>query len=125
MANGKFVWHTTPTGKYRFNLVAGNGQVIATSENYASKDSCMTGIESVRKNAGSHVEDQTVDGYKEITNPKYEIYLDKAKEYRFRLKARNGENIAASEGYTTKASCVNGIESVKKHAPDAALEEAK
>ncbi len=46
----------------------------------------------------------------------FEIYKDNASEFRFRLKATNGENILASEGYTTKASCKNGIESVKKNA---------
>ena len=51
------------------------------------------------------------------------MYEDKAGEFRFRLKARNGEVIATSEGYKTKASCENGIESVKKNAPDAEIVE--
>ncbi len=46
---------------------------------------------------------------------KFEIYKDKAGEFRFRLKAGNGENILGSEGYKAKSSCVNGIESVKKN----------
>lgn len=46
---------------------------------------------------------------------KFEIYKDKAGEHRFRLKAGNGQNILASEGYKSKASCNNGIESVKKN----------
>ena len=123
MAKGKFVWKTTATGHFRFNLIASNGQVIATSENYNSKDSCLNGIESVRKDAGSGVEDQTVEGYEEISNPKYEMYLDKAGEFRFRLKARNGEIIAVGEGYKAKASCLNGIESIKNHAPEAPVAE--
>jgi hypothetical protein len=49
---------------------------------------------------------------------KFELYTDKAGEYRFRLKAGNGENILASEGYKQKASCESGIESVKKNAGD-------
>ena len=56
---------------------------------------------------------------------KFEIYKDKAGEFRFRLKASNGQNILASEGYKTRASCVNGIESVKKNAPDDARYERK
>ena len=56
---------------------------------------------------------------------KFEIYPDKAGEYRFRLKAGNGENILASEGYKAKASCMNGVESVKKNAPDEACYEKK
>jgi uncharacterized protein len=49
---------------------------------------------------------------------KFEIYKDKAGEFRFRLKAGNGQNILASEGYKDKASCLNGVESVKKNSPD-------
>ena len=54
-----------------------------------------------------------------VSHPKFEIYTDKAGEFRFRLKAKNGEIIATSEGYTSKSSCENGIDSVKKNAPDA------
>lgn len=49
---------------------------------------------------------------------KFEIYKDKADEFRFRLKAGNGEIILASQGYNAKSGCTNGIESVKNHAPD-------
>lgn len=49
---------------------------------------------------------------------KFEVYKDKAGEFRFRLKASNGQNILASEGYKAKAGCTNGIESVKKNSPD-------
>ena len=56
---------------------------------------------------------------------KFELYTDNADEYRFRLKAGNGENILASEGYKAKASAENGIESVKKNAPDDARYERK
>lgn len=56
---------------------------------------------------------------------KFEIYKDKAGEFRFRLKAGNGQNILASEGYADKTGCKNGIESVKKNAPDDARYERK
>ena len=116
---GKFVFKETKTG-FVFNLKAGNGEVIAVSEVYSSEAACMKGIESVRKNAvEAKVEDQTVAEVEAVTNPKFEVYTDKAGEFRFRLKARNGEPIAASEGYKAKASCMNGIESVRKNAPDA------
>ena len=46
---------------------------------------------------------------------KFEIYKDKAGEFRFRLKAGNGQIILASEGYKAKAGCTNGIESVRKN----------
>lgn len=116
---GKFVVKETKTG-FVFNLKAGNGEVIAVSEVYSSEASCMKGIESVRKNAvEAKLEDQTVAEVVAVTNPKFEVYVDKAGEFRFRLKARNGEPIAASEGYKAKASCMNGIESVRKNAPEA------
>ena len=117
---GKFVVKTTKSGAYVFNLKAGNGEVIATSENYSSEATCLAGIESVRKNAvAAKLEDQTVAGFETVTNPKFEVYTDKAGEYRFRLKARNGEIIAVGEGYKAKASCLNGIESIRKNAPEA------
>jgi len=52
---------------------------------------------------------------------KFEIYTDKAGEYRFRLVASNGQTVLSSEGYTTKAAAANGIESVKKNAEDKAM----
>ena len=118
---GKFVIKETKTG-VKFDLKATNGQVIASSQVYASAVSCKKGIESVVKNAAiAAVEDQTVEGYTAEKNPKFEIYADKAGEFRFRLKARNGQIIAVSEGYTTMAKCKNGIASVKKNSVDAAV----
>ena len=120
---GKFVIRKTNTG-VKFDLKAGNGEVIATSEVYASDASCKNGVESVRKNAPiAAVENQTVEGYATEKHPKFEVYTDKAGEFRFRLKATNGQVIAVSEGYKAMASCVNGVESVKKNAVDAAIVE--
>ncbi len=119
---GKFVIKTVESG-IKFDLKAGNGEIIASSEVYSSKASCENGVESVRKNAPvAALEDQTAEGFEQQKNPKFEMYTDKAGEFRFRLKARNGEIIAVSEGYKAKASCLNGIESVRKNAPDAAVE---
>lgn len=119
---GKFVVKATKIG-FVFNLKAGNGEVIATSEVYTTEAACMKGVESVRKNAAeAKLEDQTVAEVAAVTNPKFEMYTDKAGEFRFRLKARNGEIIAVSEGYKAKASCLNGIDSVRRNAPDAAVE---
>ena len=117
---GKFVVKETATG-FKFDLKAGNGEVIATSEVYKKEASCLNGIESVRKNCVGAVEDQTVEGFAAEKCPKFEVYTDKAGEYRFRLKATNGQIIAVSEGYKAKASCLNGIESVKKNAPEAEI----
>ncbi len=119
---GKFVVKEVKTG-IKFNLKASNGEIIATSEVYKSERSCMNGIESVMKNAPiAAVEDQTVEDYAKEKNPKFEVYVDKAGEFRFRLKAKNGQIIAVSEGYKAKKSCLNGIESVKKNSVDAKIE---
>ena len=115
---GKFVVKISKAG-FRFNLLATNGQVIATSETYANEDACLNGIESVRVNCLGPVEDQTVENFEVLTHPKFEVYLDKAGEYRFRLKAKNGQIIAVGEGYKQLASCLNGIDSIKRNAPDA------
>ncbi len=117
---GKFVIKVGKTG-VRFNLLATNGQVIGTSEIYKSDASCLGGIDSVKRCCVGGVEDQTVEGYETVKHPKFEVYADKAGEFRFRLKARNGEIILASEGYKEKKSCLNGVESVKKNAPDAEI----
>ena len=120
---GKFVISTTKTG-VKFNLKASNGETIATSEVYSSEDACRNGAASVAKNAPiANVEDQTVENYETAKNPKFEMYTDKAGEFRFRLKATNGQVIATSEGYKAKKSCENGIESVRKNAADAPVVE--
>ena len=121
---GKFEIKSTDSA-FRFNLLATNGQVIATSQSYSGLDSCKNGIESVRKNCAAHVEDQTKEGFETLTHPKYEVYTDKAGEFRFRLKAKNGEIIVTGEGYKAKASCLNGIDSIGRNAPEAAVVEAE
>ena len=122
---GKFVVKATKIG-FVFNLKAGNGEVIATSEVYTTEAACMKGVESVRKNAAeAKLEDQTVAEVAAVTKPKFEMYTDKAGEFRFRLKARNGEIIAVSEGYKAKVSCLNGIDSVRRNAPSAAVEKVE
>ena len=116
---GKFVIRKVNSG-IKFDLKATNGQIIATSEVYTTEAACRNGIASVQKNAPiAAVENQTVEGYATEKHPKFEMYLDKAGEYRFRLKATNGQIIATGEGYKTLASCENGVESVKKNAPEA------
>ena len=115
---GKFVVRTVKTGMM-FNLKAGNGEVIATSEVYNSKAACLKGIASVVKNAPvAALENQTVEGFAKEKCPKFEVYTDKAGESRFRLKATNGQIIAVSESYKALSSCLNGIESVRKNAAE-------
>ena len=122
---GNFVVKEVKSG-FKFDLKAGNGEVIATSEVYCTEAACKKGLESVIKNAAvAGVEDQTVEGFEKVKHPKFEIYEDKSGEFRFRLKATNGEVIAQSEGYKAKASCKNGVESVVKNAADAEVVKAE
>jgi len=119
---GKFEIKVSNNGTYRFSLKAGNGEVIAISQTYSTIAACKKGIESVRRNSvAAKIEDQTVEDAKTVTNPKFEVYQDKAGEFRFRLKARNGENILSGEGYAAKAGCLNGIDSIRRNAPEAAV----
>lgn len=106
---GKFVIKKSSDGQFRFNLKAGNGEIILTSELYKAKASAVNGIESVRKNA-------PVDG-------RFERKLDKAGHPRFNLKAANGEIIGVSESYSTEAARDHGIESVKANAPTATVDD--
>lgn len=119
---GKFAVKETSTG-YKFSLKATNGQIILDSEVYSSKEACLNGIESIKNSCVGGVEDRTVEPVVEVKHPKFELYTDKAGEYRFRLKARNGEIVGISEGYKSKESAENGIDSVKKNAPEAEIEE--
>ena len=124
---GKFVIRTVKTG-FMFNLKAGNGETIATSEVYTTEAACRKGIASVIRNAPiAPVEDQTEEGFEKAKHPKFEIYTDKAGEFRYRLKATNGQIIAVGEGYKAKKSVLNGVESVKKNAAEGKIvkEEAK
>jgi len=115
---GKFVIMTAKNGEFTFNLKASNGEVILTaSETYTSMSACENGIASVKKNALAPIEDQTRE--ESQANPKYELYQDKAGEFRFRLKAGNAQIIGKSEGYKAKASAKKGIASIGKNAPDA------
>ena len=113
---GKFVIKPTNTG-VKFDLKADNGEVIATSQIYKSMAGCRSGVASVMRNAPvANIEDQTAEGFEKARHPKFEIYRDKAGEFRFRLKATNGQIIAVSEGYVAMAGCLNGIASVRKNA---------
>lgn len=115
LCSGKYSVRKTEAG-YSFRLLAGNNRVIGVSEVYSGRAAMEKGIASVKKNAPeAKTEDRTEEDFEEIPNPKFEIYKDKAGEFRFRLRARNGEIILASEGYETKASCEKGIDSVRRN----------
>ena len=118
---GKFVIKNTATG-IKFDLKATNGQVVASSQVYKKLSNAKKGIDSVIKNAPiAEIEDQTKENYTVAKHPKFEIYKDNAGEYRFRLKAKNGQIVAVSEGYKKIDSCLNGIDSTKKNSLDAEI----
>ena len=120
---GKFVLSQSKTG-FKFNLVAGNGEVIASSQVYKTIATAKKGIASVSVNAPvAKIENQTEKGFTPVTNPKFEVYKDKKGEFRFRLKAKNGQIIATGEGYTKADACLKGIASVQKNAKDAKIVE--
>lgn len=106
---GKFVIKTRANGEYQFNLLAGNGQNILASEGYKTKASCLNGIESVKKNSQDDARFERLEA-------------KNGKPY-FNLKATNGQIIGSSEMYESTASRDNGIESVKKNAPEATIED--
>ncbi len=106
---GKFELKVAKNGKYHFNLLAGNGQIILSSEMYESKSAAESGIASVQKNAADD------SRYSRNTSAKGDPY--------FTLKAGNNQVIGQSEMYSSASSMENGIESVKKNAPDAATVE--
>ncbi|KZE35243.1 hypothetical protein EV683_1206 [Crenobacter luteus] len=104
---GKFEVKTAKDGQFMFNLKASNGQVILTSELYKTHAAALNGVESVKKNAPD--------------DERYERRENKNGEPYFILKAANHQEIGRSEYYSSKAAMENGIESVKKHAPDASV----
>jgi uncharacterized protein YegP (UPF0339 family) len=108
----KFQVYKDVAGKFRFRLRAENNQIVAVGEAYEQHASCINGIRSIRKNCRAEIEDLTVKGAK-VPNPKFQIYKDTAGEFRFRLKASNGEIIAEGEGYESKEGCLNGIEVIR------------
>ncbi len=122
---GKFDLKKSKDGRFVFNLLAANRVIVATSQVYSSSTAAMNGIHSVIANAAkAPVEDQTLKNYTPVGYPKWEIYLDKGNQYRFRLNASNGSCICHSQGYTTKASCKNGIESIIRTVKDADTEKS-
>ncbi len=106
---GKFVVTQRANGDFQFNLKAGNGQVILSSQGYAAKPSCLNGIESVRKNSQD--------------DARFERKVSVNGKPFFNLTATNGQIIGNSEMYESEAARDNGIESVKKNAPDAEVTE--
>ena len=106
---GFFELKTTAAGKFLFNLKAGNGEIILTSQQYEAKSGAENGIDSVRRNAS--------------VDERFERKTSKAGEPFFVLTAANGQTIGLSEMYSSASAMENGIASVKKNAPEAKLKD--
>ena len=122
IASGKWEINRAKDGRFFFSLYASNHVVIAYSQIYSSLTAVTTGINSVITNASkAETEDTTLKKTVSIPCPKWEIYLDKAEQYRFRLYAPNGLVVChSSHGYSTKGGCKGGIESIKRFASEEA-----
>ena len=106
---GKFVISKRKNGEFQFNLKADNHQVILTSEGYTTKASCENGIKSVRINSKD--------------DSKFDKKTARNGKHYFNLKAVNGQIIGTSEMYESISGRDNGIEAVKRDAPDAPTED--
>ncbi|WP_250476284.1 MULTISPECIES: YegP family protein [unclassified Caballeronia] len=103
--NGRFIIHRAKNGEYHFDLHAGNGEIILSSQLYADRESVDIGIKSVRENAPR--------------DERYERTLACNDQPMFNLKAANHKVIGTSQRYSSVEARDNGIASVKEHAPDA------
>jgi len=106
---GKFVITKRTNGEFQFNLKAGNGQTILSSEGYTTKAACTNGIESVKTNAKD--------------DSKFDKLESKSGKPYFNLKASNGQIIGSSEMYESTSARDNGIASVKTNAPEATTDD--
>lgn len=106
---GKFEMKKRVNGEYQFNLKAGNGQTILSSEGYTTKANCQKGIESVRKNSQD--------------DSKYESKTSTNGKFYFNLKSTNGQIIGTSEMYESSKGRDNGIASVKNNASEADVDD--
>ena len=118
---GKFVIHQTTAG-YKFDLRAANGEVITVSEVYNTEAACRKGVQAVIRCAQTAPVADLTCAEKSPANPKFEVFLDKNGEFRFRLRARNGKIIGVSQPYSSRSACENGIDSVRQNAENGELE---
>jgi uncharacterized protein len=108
--SAKFDLKQGGSGQFMFNLKAGNGEVILTSELYKQKQSAIVGIDSVKANAGD--------------DTRYERKTAKNGQAFFVLTATNGQIIGKSEMYSSVSAMENGIQSVKKNGPAAPIQDS-
>lgn len=102
---GKFVITRGKDDKFYFNLKAGNGEVILTSQGYKNKRDCENGIESVRRNSQNEA--------------RFAVKKASSGQDFFVLTATNGQTIGKSQMYKGESGCGNGMKSVAKNAADA------
>lgn len=110
LSAGRFELKTSVNGKFHFNLKAGNGETILSSELYDSRSAAEKGMESVKKNAADA--------------KRYERKVNKNQEPYFVLKAGNGEIIGTSETFSSETAMENAISSVMRNAPTAEISNA-
>lgn len=106
---GKFEIKRAKDGQFYFNLKARNGEIILTSEMYTAKANAQKGVASVMTNA--------------LLDERFERKTSRRDEPYFVLKAANGEPIGVSEMYSSRSAMENGVESVKRHATEARVED--
>ena len=109
--SGWFELKKTPSGEFRFNLKAGNGEIILTSEGYKAKASAKNGIASVQKNCGD--------------SSKYNKLVAKNGKFYFALKAANSQIIGSSQMYASESGRDNGVDSVKKNGKSKTVKEVE
>lgn len=124
--SGRFDVKRTKDNRFVFNLYSSNKVLIATSQIYSSAQSAINGVNSVMTNARkAQIEDTTLKTVTQKPFPKWEIYIDKAGEYRYRLLATNGQCLThAKAGYSHKSSCKRAIESIVRLACDADVDKS-
>lgn len=107
--------YTDMGGKYRFRFKTSNGETVGHSQGYTSKEACKNGIKAVINAArvADRVDSTREDYVAAIGKTSFVIYRDRENKFRFRLTAANTSNILASQGYTAKANCINGTESIR------------
>ena len=123
--SGKFEIKKAKDGRFVFNLYAPNHIIVATSQVYSSSSAAVNGIQSIIANAErAAIEDNTLKNPAKQPYPKWEMYIDKAGEYRFRLYATNGNCVVHSQGYKQKSSCKNGIDSIIRCSRNAEIDKS-
>lgn len=118
----KFVIKETKTG-VKFDINTLEEETVARSGVFKDEDACFEGIQSVRDIA-QHADYEFLEGddYRKANSPKYEVYVDRAKKFRFRLKGSNDKNILASVPFETKEKCDVTVGQLRDHTGHAEVE---